>query len=375
MVVPYDLTLEGGVKRHAFNLAAELRRGGDEVWLLGSSSVGGELAPYTVGLRGIVNIFSNGSANYIGIWTCPYQVIRFLRQHKFDIIHVQEPLVPTLPYYMIWFSPGIPKVCTFHGYNEDENGRSRRARRFWSALSFPFYDRGIAVSTPAERFARLTWKKPLAIIPNGVPTHVYAPEISSESNANRPLRLLFLSHWRDPRKGFAYLLEAYRRLRENGLAVTLDVVGSGNGEPPPAMPGLTFHGPINQEALLAEHYRRADVFVATATGQESFGIVLLEAMSSGKPVVCSDIEGYRQVIHPDGARVVPPADPESLAREIADLAVHRELWRPMGEVNRRRAEEFDWARLAGRVRVEYELAIEDRRARRARKKRPTPVHA
>jgi phosphatidylinositol alpha-mannosyltransferase len=140
--------------------------------------------------------------------------------------------------------------------------------------------------------------------------------------------------------------------------VTLDVVGK--GEPPADAPGVTFHGPVADEAVLAEHYRACDVFVAPATGQESFGIVLLEAMASGKPIVCSDIAGYRQVVSADGARLVPPMDVAGLAQAIGALAGDADLRRRMGEVNLERAAQFDWEQLSSRVLDEYQLAVDER---------------
>src|SRR5262249_47997027 len=121
-----------------------------------------------------------------------------------------------------------------------------------------------------------------------------------------PLRLLFVGNWRDPRKGLPVLLDAYRRLLAAGERVTLDVVGQGTPDERHALPGVTLQGSIGIEHLLADRYRACDVFVSPATGQESFGIVLLEAMACGRPVVCSDIRGYRDVVDAEGARLVPP---------------------------------------------------------------------
>ncbi len=173
------------------------------------------------------------------------------------------------------------------------------------------------------------------------------------------MRLLFVGHWRDPRKGLPFLLEACQRLRASGLRVHLDVVGAGAADAP-AHSGVTFHGPVASEAVMAEHYRRCDLFVAPATGQESFGIVLLEAMACARPVVCSDIPGYRLVVDPAGARLVPPGDAPALARAISDLAQDPEQRRRMGGLNRRRAEAFEWGQIASRVREQYLGALAQR---------------
>ena len=126
-------------------------------------------------------------------------------------------------------------------------------------------------------------------------------------------------------------------LRASGMPVHLDVVGDGTAAAT-NQPGVTFHGPVTSESVLAERYASCDVFVAPSTGQESFGIVLLEAMACGRPIVCSDIPGYRQVVDGAGARLVSPGDSEALAGVIGYLAKDPALRRRMGASNRQRAE-------------------------------------
>ncbi len=173
-----------------------------------------------------------------------------------------------------------------------------------------------------------------------------------------PVKLLFVGRIGDARKGARFLFEAYRGLVARKLPVTLDVVGElGTAEPPPDLPGLTYHGAV-PFARLAEFYRTCDVFVAPSTGGESFGIVLLEAMASAKPVVCSDIEGYRQVATTEGSIRCRPSDAKALEDAIARVvAIDPATRRRHGQSNRRHAEEFDYDRLAERVRNEYHLAI------------------
>jgi phosphatidylinositol alpha-mannosyltransferase len=354
--MPYDAAEEGGVKRHAYHLAESLRRGGDEVTVIGPLSRGEGGAGFR-GFGGVVNIPANGAANYLALLTPPTAVRRFFRASDFDVVHIHEPLVPMLPYYALWFSPRAAHVCTFHMYVEREGFVSRAVRRVIAGVLLRGFERGIAVSAPAAELAGRSWGRPLSVIANGVPTSTFTPSQRAEHapTPEAPLRLLFVGHWRDPRKGLAFLLEACDRLRAQGLPICLDVVGA--GETPAPRPAVTFHGPVASEVLLAEHYRRCDLFVAPSTGQESFGIVLLEAMACGRPLVCSDIPGYRQVVDESGARLVAPGEPEQLAAAIGELAVRPELRSQMGALNRLRSAEYDWDRLAGRVREEYVAAL------------------
>jgi phosphatidylinositol alpha-mannosyltransferase len=286
---------------------------------------------------------------------------RFFDTHPFDVVHVHEPYVPLLTYYAMWMTPAAAHVATFHMYAEDESPVWGYVRR-GLARAVGRIDRAIAVSQPAAAFASRGWAGPLTVIPNGVSTAVFHPSSVAPEASGAGMRLLFVGNWRDDRKGLPILLEAHRRLRKDGVPVTLDVVGAGPAGAAPSLDGVTFHGAVTAEEDLAERYRACDVFVSPATGRESFGIVVLEAMSAARPVVCSDIAGYREVVAREGARLVPPASVEALTDAIRALAATPpEQRRRMGAINRRRAEEFDWALLTGRVRQEYEAAIAARR--------------
>ena len=203
------------------------------------------------------------------------------------------------------------------------------------------------------------WRRPLPIIPNGVPTEVFIPpDKDAESGRGASFRLLFVGNWRDSRKGLPVLLEAFQMIRAQGVDATLDVIGEGKpSEAQRGFPGVTFLGVVGSEAALADHYRRCDLFVAPATGQESFGIVLIEAMACGRPIVCSDIRGYRDVVDPEGAELVPAGDSVALSRVIVELANAPARRATMGARNRLRAEAFDWGRIALEVRNVYAESI------------------
>jgi phosphatidylinositol alpha-mannosyltransferase len=353
-VVPYDLAEEGGVKKNAVYVAEELRRLGDEVVVVGPSSAR-ELPPGQVGFGGVVNIPANGSDNRMALFVPPWRVARFLRRGRFDVLHLHEPQVPTLGYWAGWFGPRLPTVVTFHGVREHEGRLMRWARQVTGALLLSRFQRGIAVSPVAADYARVVWRGPMSIVPNGVPTDVFHPPDGDAPRAAGPVRLLFVSHWRDARKGLPVLLEAFRRVRARGADVRLDVVGEGSSAPP-ALEGVTFHGAISDVARLAAMYRACDVFVAPATHGESFGIVLLEAMASGRAVLCSDIPGYRAVIG-DAGRLAAAGQADAFADAIAALAADPEQRRRLGAASRRRAESFGWRQIALDVRAEYLAAL------------------
>jgi phosphatidyl-myo-inositol alpha-mannosyltransferase len=350
IAVAYDLSEPGGVKHHTFELARALRARGDEVTVIGPASAPVEGA---VGFGGTTNIVSNGSNNRLGLFVSPWQVWRYFRRNRFDVLHVHEPLLPSLPYWAIWASGRTSRVATFHAFGEHRSALLRLAMRGFSAVQFPFIHRGIAVSPAAARSAASTWRRPLEIVPNGVRTDLFRPGVRSLGG---PLRLLFVGRISDERKGLRYLLEAYSAVRRDGLDVELSVVGEKTGDAPPNLPGLTYHGMVSRSRLV-EEYQRCDVFVAPSTGQESFGIVLLEAMACGKPVICSDIPGYRGTVAGARAFLVRPKNVEDLVGTIRLLSAQRRDLVTMGEHNRVHASIYDWSRVAGYVRQEYLQAV------------------
>ena len=119
---------------------------------------------------------------------------------------------------------------------------------------------------------------------------------------------------------------------------------------------MTYHGWLSESGL-RERFHACDIFVSPALGSESFGMVLVEAMAAGKPIVCSDIEGYRQVATPQGARLVPPDNPSALAAALAPLIRNPSLTRTMGSSNLAEARRYDWAAIAAHVRLQYVLAL------------------
>jgi phosphatidylinositol alpha-mannosyltransferase len=239
----------------------------------------------------------------------------------------------------------------------------RIGQKIWGRTLFPYFTRGIAVSEPAARYASSAWKRSLEIIPNGVATETFVPGFDRafghgvDRAAGDPLRVLFVGKLGDERKGFRYLLDAHRRLLSRGVRVHLDVVGEGS-EVYSRDEHVTFHGALPLVDLV-RRLQTCDLFVAPSTSQESFGIVLLEAMATAAPIVCSDIDGYRRVVHPHGASLVAPRDPIALAAAIRSLVDAPATRRAMGAINRRHALEYDWSVVAPRVREVYLSAIEE----------------
>ena len=293
MVVPYDLAEEGGVKRHAMQLgehaARARRRGRPDRPDLAAAFARHRAA--RAGFRGIVNVRANGSDNILGIFVCPMKIAQLIRERHYDVIHVHEPLQPSLTYCAVWMTGKAAHVATFHGYMENESKALLRARSSGR--------RSRSRSTTAAsrcRRRRTTYAHVSSRSRSRSSRTASAPSCTRRAerrSRGTPLRILFVGHWRDSRKGAAASCSTPARgSTERGCAWTLDIVGDGGTQAKPTLPGITYHGPISSERQVAELYAGCDVFASPALGGESFGIVLLEAMAFG---AADRVLGYRRL--------------------------------------------------------------------------------
>ncbi len=359
----------GGVAEHVHHLSVELRRRGHEVNILTSNfdsrTIGClETAPEEQYIKRIgqgITIQSNKSFTRIPIaWRPLAQVRRYFRERKFDIIHTHGSLAPTFVITAINASRSI-NVCTFHAGHDASLGYA-----LFGSLLKPYFRalHGlIAVSETAKSSIARYFPGDYRIIPNGIDIDFFSPDAEPmpELNDGRP-RILFMGRF-EPRKGLKYLLMAMPEIVRAVPDVELVVLGTG-------FLGYSYKSYLDKE--VQEHVRwvglvpseqrprylaSCDVFCSPATGNESFGIVLLEAMATKTPVVASDIPGYRSVMtENEQGLFVPPCDSSALAKAVIRLLKDPELLRRLGEGGRKRAAEFAWPRIAERVeKVYYEL--------------------
>jgi phosphatidylinositol alpha-mannosyltransferase len=179
---------------------------------------------------------------------------------------------------------------------------------------------------------------------------------------------LFVGGPGHPRKGARYLLEALQPLWAQGACVILDVVGAADDATTQRLrrlPHVRHHQDVSTHKLAAL-YRSCDALVAPATGQESFGIILLEAMATAKPIIATDIEGYRRVLdsgHEPGALLVPPKDAPALRGAIARLMAMPAAERAaMGAQNHRNVAPFTWDTVTQKLRALYLGAMAEAQA-------------
>ena len=362
LVCPYIYPDSGGVAQHVRFLYENLRLRGHDVRILTAShgpqrASEGDIIRLGVGVSVPINASVGTltfSPRYLG------QIGSMLDRERFDVLHFHEPFVPFLSLFLLRESNSV-NIATFHafgGFSPSYEFGSRALRGYAGRL----HGR-IAVSAAARHFIDRFFPGDYKVIPNGVDVGRYANAVPLARWQDGTPNVLFVGR-HEPRKGLLDLLKAHRTLRQAGFGSRLLVVGSGPQEREArryvltrGLQGVEFLGRVSDDEK-AQLFRTADVYVSPATGGESFGIVLLEAMAAGTPIVCSDIHGYKGVVRRGReGLLVPPRSPRELADAIARLLGDRALREQMGAAGRARAEEFSWPRVAAKVEDYYGFVI------------------
>jgi phosphatidyl-myo-inositol alpha-mannosyltransferase len=293
--------------------------------------------------------FSPGSFRRVG---------EALRSFRPDVVHAHEPLTPSASMLATWRAR-VPVVATFHAHAERSGLLTAAApalRPLWRRLRVR-----IAVSEAAASFVEARFGNGVRIIPNGCDVELFA---KAEPAVDLPpgRRLLWVGRL-DPQKGFGVAVRAFAELAAELSDLVFVVAGDGRdrgavGSLPPRVRGrVVMLGAVPHDQLPAYH-AAADAFVAPALGQESFGIVLVEAMAAGLPVVASDIPGYREVIRSDvEGLLVRPNDALALASALRRVLTDRELADRLGHAGRARAELFRWPVVVEQIESAYGDAL------------------
>jgi phosphatidylinositol alpha-mannosyltransferase len=362
LVTPYVYPLPGGVNEHVRFLYENLRLRGHDVRILTSShglqrSSEGDVIRIGKGF----SVPSNGSVGTITL-SPRYvsQVQKVLDREKFDLLHFHEPFVPFLSLIVLRQSTSV-NIATFHAY-AGFSPAMELGKRTLTPYAARLHGR-IAVSAAARHFADRFFPGDFKVIPNGVNVGRYQRAVPIARWQDGTLNILFVGRLED-RKGLPHLLKAFRLVRKSGFECRLLVVGSGPQEREArryvmtrGLQNVEFLGRVS-DAEKAQLFKTADVFVSPATGRESFGIVLLEAMAAGTPIVCSDIHGYKGVVQRGRqAILVPPRDSKALAAGISELLANPTLRERMGAEGLERAAQFSWEHVTARVEAYYGFVI------------------
>ena len=370
IVTEYYRPWPGGITEHVHHEAEELVARGHAVSIItgpaGPDWVDGDVAD-VVRLRHEWRLTHNGALSRMTLGSYLFNMRRLLRRLRFDVVHVHAPMDPFLGLWTLRAAE-CPLVGTFHAnfepapeWNALFRGLSFFTRPAWEKLQCR-----IAVSSEAERSISHYFPGEYEIIPNGVDTERFNPGLAPMADLadGRPT-ILFVGR-ADPRKGLPMLLEAFREIRKRVPGARLVVVGVERGEVeslllplgPDTVEDILFEGYVDA-ADMASYFASCHVFCSPANGQESQGIVLLEAMAAGRPPVAFAIPGYRDVIdHDVDGWLIDDVGVEPLAAGLCRLLRDEVRAKRLGEAGRATALGYSWPRVIERVEAQMLLARE-----------------
>ena len=373
LVSPYDFAFPGGVPNHITALERQFTKMGHDVRVIAPASkrvpdFGDRFIP----IGKPRPIPTNGSIARVSVslHLAP-KIQEVLARENFDIIHLHEPFMPMLCSAVLRFA-NAPVVGTFHACGG--NHGSLFSYRFgWPVSAYmikrrlPKLKSRIAVSLAAQRFAYRAIKTTFEIIPNGIDLTRFSSDVQPFSQyMDGKKNILFVGRL-ESRKGLIYLLRAFWRMQRERSDCRLIVVGPGRTfrfrferwVKRYGVKDIVFTGYVSQ-AELPRYYKTADIFCAPATGRESFGIVLLEAMAMGKPIVASNIEGFRCVIT-NGVEgiLVPPKDDRRLASALNLFIDNPELCRKMSANGLEKVKQYSWEKVARSILETYRRVLDE----------------
>ena len=356
IVTPYYYPLYGGVQEYVYHLKKEYKKMGYFVKVITgkfknqkNKKSKDEKDVIRIG-RGIPYLI-NGSTGRMIMIRRNEKVRQMLEQYKFDILHFQEPFIPFLSHDVIKYSKSL-NIATFHA-NFDSNIYYKLSRIFLYPLWKKLHGK-IAVSPSAKSsITKYFTGHDIEIIPNGVDTNRFSSKIGKIKKFNDSMINILFTGRIEKRKGLIYLLQAFRLLKKHYPNIRLIIVGRGPLAKPLQIyvknhniPDVHFEGFVSVDSL-PKYYATSQIYCSPALFGESFGIVLLEGMSAGIPVVAFNISGYNDVVAnlEDGLLAIP-RDVHDLYEKLELLIKHQQLMREIGSRGRLKAKRHTWNNIA-----------------------------
>jgi len=376
----------GGVSEHIFNFTKKMREKGHKVKIVAPAGKNTELKPeYSKGVIRVgraMMIKANNSVGRITIgWNIYHKVKAIIRNERWDIIHSHGPFAPVLPYlaHKFYSRENITgehitaKIATFHAsfrkvksYNIIRNYLQKRFKRI---------DGLIAVSEEAKNSVLQYFKGDFTIIPNGVDAKMFHPNLTAVKEFKKEDFNIFFAGRFDKRKGINYLVQAFYfvlkavpnaflwigggdKYRKLGLEIIRRRITKKYPEYGRRISYLKFI----PHKLLPNYFKSADLFCSPAIAGESFGIVLIESMAAGTPIVASNIPGYRDVVkHGEDGLLAEPKNVKDLAKQIIILAKDKKLRSKFSFNGRKKVEEkFVWDKVTNQVEDFYYKTLKEK---------------
>jgi len=371
IVCPYDFFRPGGVQVHIHDLSMELRKQGHHITIIApdvprlENSKDQDVAFFG---KSKSIVFNETQIDVSLAWGKEYVRLKeWLAQQQFDVIHFHTIWDPFLSFQILALAGKSARVATFHDTPPDTFS-GRLTRKFFTLLSRFLYQWLDCITAVSQSPAGHLYRK------SGHPIHICPPSIDysrflriDRNNQDNELFTIVFVGRLDPRKGVFILLQAYENLKQRGEKIRLVVAG--NGEQfdilqqtikDKNIQDVTLLGYISEEDKY--HWlSKADVFCSPALFGESFGIVLVEAMAAGVPVVGAANSGYSTVLKNQSKYCLSiPCDPIDLAEKLKALVNDANCRQDLSEWGRKEAVQHDikaWAPKWGEL---YRQAIEQR---------------
>lgn len=365
IVCPYSFDVPGGVQFHVRDLAEALIDRGHSVSVLAPADDDTPIPAYMTSAGKAVPVRYNGSVARLAFGPLTAaKVRRWLEAGQFDVLHLHEPATPSLSMLALWIADG-PVVATFHS----SLVRSRSLQIAYPLVRQSLEKIGarIAVSEDARRTLVEHLGGDAVVIPNGVYVDAFAGAETDDRWVGTPEAptVVFLGRLDEPRKGLPVLLGAVPEVRRAFPGARFLVAGRGDTGPEEVREligddadAVEFLGGISDEdkaRLLAS----ADVYCAPQTGGESFGIVLVEAMSAGTAVLASDLGAFRRVLDDgEAGALFRTGDSADLARVLTGLLGDPEGRARIAAAGETAVARYDWSTVTHQVLTVYEMAVE-----------------
>lgn len=353
IVCPYAWDVPGGVSAHVHDLANALIKKGHYVSVIAPAESDEDL-PFFVESTGKPRaVRYNGSVARLSFGPIvARRVSKWIEQGEFDVLHVHEPLAPSVSVLACWAAKG-PIVATWHSSMDRSRVIMSLAKLAQTVMEK--VSARIAVSPAAKQTMFDHLGGDAVVIPNGVDVSGFAGATGlPEWNSDSPT-LVFLGRVDEPRKGLSVLLAAFPKIRKEFPDLKLLIAGPGDCAdllselPAEDQAAITHVGRVTDEAK-PNVYASGDIYIAPNTGGESFGIVLLEAMASGTPVVASDLPAFQRVLNGgESGRLFKNEDSDSLACEVIDLLRDKTELARLKKVGLEEVQQYDWASVADEI--------------------------
>jgi phosphatidyl-myo-inositol alpha-mannosyltransferase len=346
---PYNIEVSGGVRDHVLEEAAELRARGHYVVIVTPRprKYSGTHLEHVVFVGTSARIRAQASTPDVSSLVNSEDLERLFAEQKLDIVHVHEPTVPFLARQFMSIAP-CPVVATLHAALPDTvMGKTLGSIKPYFRSIISHVDAFTRVSSAAGEYLEEEIEHIHSrFIPNGVKTSLF-----SAAKKRKPATVLYVGRF-EKRKGVIYLLDAFKELKRFVPDAQLELIGGGHDldklkkySLDNAIQDVHFLGKL-PDAEKLKHLSSATVFASPALYGESFGIVLLEAMASGAPIVAGDNPGYRTVLKERGIMsLVDPRDSVEFARKMQLFIEDKEvadMWRDWAK---KYVTQFDYKRI------------------------------